>query len=328
MNIPLLAAKELVKCFPLRKEHGFGRQAELRAVDGVSLALYDGETVGIAGESGCGKSTMARMLCGLLPPDSGTVQFRGTGLTMLDREQRLTYRRAVQMIFQDPFSSLNPRLRIGDAIAEPLALHTALPAEVRRAQTAELMTRVGLSADLYDRFPHEFSGGQRQRIGIARALAASPQILIADEPVSSLDISIQAQIINLLLELKASRNLTMLIISHDLNVLRHLCDRIAVMYLGTLVELAPARSLMSDCRHPYTAMLLEAIPRLHAATPSFLPCTESSISTETTDHRQGCRFHPRCPHARELCRNNRPVLHETAPGHWTACHRSTELFRD
>lgn len=327
MNTPILESAALSKTFALRSDTARpGASRLLKAVDQVSLALLQGETLGIAGESGCGKSTLARMLTGLLAPDSGTINFQGHDLNSLTPEQRTLFRRSVQMIFQDPFSSLNPRIRIGDAIAEPIVIHNLAPRHDVRQRATKLMDQVGLSADLYDRFPHEFSGGQRQRIGIARALAVEPTILVADEPVSSLDISIQAQIINLLQELKAQHGLTLAIISHDLGVLRHMCDRIAVMYLGAIVELAPTSRLFERCRHPYTEALLAAIPSMHAAQERSCSRLPNDLPSPASGIPGGCRFHPRCAYTREICRLQSPDLVEQSAGHRAACHRSAELF--
>lgn len=327
MTPHILSADSVSKSFAMKGSLA-GKQTKvfLKAVDQVSLGLLQGETLGIAGESGCGKSTIAKLISGLLTPDSGTVRFQGTEISQLDHNSLQEFRRSVQMVFQDPFSSLNPRMRIGDAIAEPLLIHQLCSRQELRDTTLLLMDQVGLSVDQYDRFPHEFSGGQRQRIGIARALAARPQILVADEPVSSLDISIQAQIINLLQELKQQHGLTLLMVSHDLGVLRHISDRIAVMYLGTVVELAPALELFRQCRHPYSQALLAAIPRIHRTPESTVPPLRSHELPSSTDLPRGCRFHPRCPYAEELCRDKIPPLQEHRPGHASACHFSDKIF--
>jgi peptide/nickel transport system ATP-binding protein len=318
----LLSATNLVKTF---KVSGQSRSTRtLTAVDQVSLHLAAGETLGIAGESGCGKSTLAKIMAGLLIPDGGSVFYKGTQLNQLGKNDQTVFRRKTQMIFQDPFSSLNPRMRIGDSISEPLKI-AGMPAPLQRPELTRIMEAVGLQSDAINRFPDEFSGGQRQRIGIARALAASPDILIADEPVSSLDISIQAQIINILLQMKLDFRLSMMIVSHNLLVLRHICDRIIIMYLGAIVESGPASELFHHCRHPYTEALIAAIPGLNL---SLSPTAEllqddlpSALSIPT-----GCRFHPRCRHAVELCRHEVPKMLEQAQGHTVACHLSKQLF--
>lgn len=319
---PILTGTGLVKKFKLSS-----RQASaniLTALDGVDLQLEAGESLGVAGESGCGKSTLAKIMAGLMKPDHGTVSYKGTLLSELTGDKRSPFRRSVQMIFQDPFSSLNPRMRIGDSISEPLHI-TGMSPDLQREEVIRIMSAVGLDANFKDRFPDEFSGGQRQRIGIARALAANPEILIADEPVSSLDISIQAQIINLLLQMRNDFNLSMMIISHNLMVLRHICDRIVIMYLGIVVECAPASNLFQRCRHPYTEALLAAIPGLgnkqNPGTRMLNGDLPSPIAIP-----EGCRFHPRCRYATGICRQEVPLLAEYASGHTAACHLSSRLY--
>lgn len=318
---PLLNAIDLRKGFKVSSRN---RKQTLTALDGVSLHLSAGETLGIAGESGCGKSTLAKIMAGLLAPDSGSVQYKGTPLVQLDRATGTVFRRKTQMIFQDPFSSLNPRMRIGDSIAEPLKI-AGVSLSRQRAELARLMEAVGLPGDAASRFPDEFSGGQRQRIGIARALASSPEILIADEPVSSLDISIQAQIINILLQMKHDFSLSMMIVSHNLLVLRHICDRIIIMYLGAIIECGPASAIFKRCRHPYTEALIAAIPGLNSETAAKDKLLHDDLPSALSIP-AGCRFHPRCRYAVDRCRLEIPLLKEYAPGHVAACHLSNTLY--
>ncbi|GFE61312.1 ABC transporter ATP-binding protein [Geobacter sp. AOG2] len=323
-NQPLLGGVKLRKQF--RVSAGPASQTGvLTAVDEVDVEIARGETVGIAGESGCGKSTLAKLLAGLLPSDGGEVRYRGTAIDTLSPAERKQFRQRTQMIFQDPFSSLNPRMRIGDSIAEPLVIAGGASRQAIRAKMLELLESVGLKAEHADRFPNEFSGGQRQRIGIARALASSPEIIIADEPVSSLDISIQAQIINLLQAMKSEHHLTMIIVSHDLSVLRHVCDRVLVMYLGVIVESAPAAQLFQHFQHPYTEALIAAIPRI-AGQRRDAPVLLADDLPSPLAIPGGCRFHPRCRYAAEICRTTPPPLEEKRDGHFAACHLSRDIF--
>ena len=321
-QFPLLCAVELRKTFKVSSQGHSTRI--LTALDQVSLQLSSGETLGIAGESGCGKSTLAKIMAGLLTPDAGSVIYNGTPLSQLGQDDRKIFRRKTQMIFQDPFSSLNPRMRVGDSISEPFKI-AGLPVPLQRSELARIMAAVGLPDHAVNRFPDEFSGGQRQRIGIARALAASPEILIADEPVSSLDISIQAQIINILLQMKLDFALSMMIVSHNLLVLRHICDRIIIMYLGAVVECGPASELFDRCRHPYTEALIAAIPGLQVSAAARSELLRDDLPSALSIP-SGCRFHPRCRHAVDLCRQEVPNMVEYASGHTAACHLSGILY--
>ncbi len=319
---PIIEIRGLRKQFT-HKPSPFLPGQTVTAVDRVDLVITPGETVGLAGESGCGKSTLARMVMGLTTPTAGEILFRGKQLDALRGDDLTEFRKSVQMIFQDPFSSLNPRMRVGEIIAEPLRIHRLVPREDARETVHGLMERVGISPDLYDRYPHEFSGGQRQRIGIARALAVSPQVVIADEPLSALDISIQAQIMNLLLELQKSLGLAYLLISHDLAVIRHLSDRVAIMYLGNIVEESESEKIFTNCRHPYTEALLSAIPGL-VRTGSRQTRRDSDNAAPAAGI--GCRFRTRCPYSKELCHTTEPPLEEKTPGHKAACHFSHDLY--
>jgi peptide/nickel transport system ATP-binding protein len=316
----ILEARGLSKQFHLSASP-FAAARTITAVDNVSLSLGQGETLGLAGESGCGKSTVARMMMGLLEPTSGELLFNGKSLA----EAGTDFRKTVQMVFQDPYSSLNPRMRIGEIIAEPIVIHRLAPKMEIRETVLEIMSRVGLPAGQYDRYPHEFSGGQRQRIGIARALAVKPQVIIADEPLSALDISIQAQIINLFIDLQKSFGLSYLIISHDLAVIRHLSTRVAIMYLGRIVEQGRTDDFFSCPLHPYSRGLLSAIPDLDNKTGKPSVAIQGDIPSPVSPP-SGCHFHPRCPYRQEICFEVSPPLEEKKKGHLAACHFSRELF--
>jgi oligopeptide transport system ATP-binding protein len=318
MTEALLAARELVKHFPVRDWLG-RRRAAVRAVDGVSLEIGRGETLGLVGESGCGKSTLGRVLLRLIEADSGAISFTGRDVRALNGTELRRLRAEAQMVFQDPYASLNPRMTIGDALAEPLALHDTVPPAQRPGRVAELLTLVGLRPGQARRYPHEFSGGQRQRIGIARALAANPKLLVCDEPVSALDVSIQAQIINLLQALKRRFGLSLLFIAHDLAVVRHVADRVAVMYLGRIVETAPTARLFSAPRHPYTRALLAAVPIPDPALRRERVLLTGEIPSPLAPP-SGCRFHTRCDFAQARCSTDDPVLEDDGDGHAAACH--------
>ncbi|NVN98302.1 MAG: ATP-binding cassette domain-containing protein [Geobacteraceae bacterium] len=295
----------------------------INALNGVNLSLCKGETLGIAGESGCGKSTIAKIILGLEEPTSGEVFFQGTNINCFSKAEKLKFRRNVQMVFQDPYSSLNPRMRVGEIIGEPLTIHGLARGQELRQRVLALMEQVGLSQEHFDRYPHQFSGGQRQRIGVARALALTPEIIIADEPLSALDISIQAQIINLFIDLQKRLGLSYILISHDLAVIRHLSTKVAVMYLGRVVELAKAEDIFSGSLHPYTKALLAAIPGFNTD-PGHMPLIEGDIPLSVTPL-AGCPFHPRCPFRKDLCKELLPELEEKRDHHFAACHFSCEL---
>ncbi len=320
----LLEVRDLCKYFPIRKGL-FSRVAgHVRAVDGVSFDLRSGETLGLVGESGCGKTTTGRCLLRLIEPSSGTVRFSGREVTGLAAGELRALRREMQIVFQDPYSSLNPRLTIGSMLAEPLAIHGLARGAAARDRVAELLTLVGMSPDHARRYPHEFSGGQRQRLGIARALAVKPRMLVLDEPVSALDVSIQAQIVNLLQDLQRDLGLTYLFVAHDLSVVEHISTRVAVMYLGRIVELADRETLYRDARHPYTRSLLSAVPVPDPDRRSQRIVLKGDVPSPARPP-SGCRFHPRCPLAAERgelarCSSEDPVLREISPGHWAACH--------
>jgi len=320
----LLSVENLSKAFRVNPERPGAPKQLLRAVDGVSFALQSGETLGLVGESGCGKSTIAKLLLRLIEPDAGTIRFDGREVTGIARRDMHVLRRDMQMIFQDPYSSLNPRMRVGEIIGEPLVIHGMSADKGSREQVLDLMRKVGLSPEHYDRYPHEFSGGQRQRIGIARTLVVQPRLVVADEPVSALDLSIQAQIVNLLQDLQEEFGLTYLFISHDLGIIEHVCDRVAVMYLGRIVEMADVEQLYLRPRHPYTEALMNAVPvpdpNRHRRRQVLAGEIPSPINPPA-----GCHFHPRCPYARDICRQDYPPLIEQIQGHLAACHFSSDV---
>ena len=319
---PLVRLTGIKKYFPITQGIIFQREVgRVHAVDGVDLEVYPGETLGVVGETGCGKSTLARLICRLLPVTEGTVEFEGRDITNLKGGRLRTLRREVQMIFQDPYSSLNPRKRVGAIIGDPFEIHNIAEGKERKQRVQELMEVVGLNPEHYNRFPAEFSGGQRQRIGVARALALRPKLIICDEPVSALDVSIQAQVINLLEDLQDEFRLTYVFIAHDLSVVRHVSNRVAVMYLGKVVELADAKRLYAEPKHPYSGALLSAVP---VADPDLAGQRERVILLgdvpSPIDPPSGCRFHPRCPKAQQRCVDEVPPLEVKASGDLAACH--------
>jgi oligopeptide/dipeptide ABC transporter ATP-binding protein len=319
MNELLLDVKDLVKNFPLKKTRLFQEQRYLYAVNGVNFHLNKGETLGLVGESGCGKTTTGRVILRLIEPTAGVINFQGQDVADLKDKNLKDFRRCAQMIFQDPFASLNPRMTVGDIVGEPLLVHGIGTANDRADRVAEVLDKVGLEPAYMRRFPHEFSGGQRQRIGIARVLTLNPQLIIADEPVSALDVSIQAQIINLLVRLQEELQLSYLFVSHDLAVVEHISDRVAIMYLGKIVEIAPGQSIYNEPRHPYTQALLTAIP---------VPDPKSTLQRtplkgdipNPADPPSGCTFRTRCPLAKKICSEEIPVMKKVGGEHYAACH--------
>jgi oligopeptide transport system ATP-binding protein len=322
MTAPLLEVTDLVKHFPIKSGVVVDREVgRVKAVDGVSITIAEGETLGLVGESGCGKSTLSRAILQLTAPTSGSVRFEGQELVGRSRRAMRPLRRQMQMIFQDPYASLNPRKRVGQIIGEPMELHGIASGRDVTTRVRDLLDRVGLQAEHAERYPHEFSGGQRQRIGIARALALKPKLIIADEPVSALDVSVQAQIINLLKDLQAEFGLAYLFVAHDLGVVRHVSDRVAVMYLGRVVEMTDARALYRQPLHPYSHALLSAVPvpdpRANAARERLVL---EGDPPSPIDPPPGCHFHTRCPRVGDDCRVDDPALRELVPNHVAACH--------
>jgi oligopeptide transport system ATP-binding protein len=315
---PLLEVRDLRKHFPVRSGLLQRAHGAVHAVDGVSFDLAAGETLGVVGESGCGKTTLGRLVLRLIEPSAGTIRFAGDDLLGLDGEALRRKRRELQLVFQDPFGSLNPRLRVGAIVGEGLEVHGLAHGAARRDRVLQVLERVGLRADAYDRYPHEFSGGQRQRIGIARALAVEPRLVVADEPVSALDVSIQAQIVNLLQDLQEERGLAYLFIAHDLRVVEHISHRVAIMYLGRIVELSESRELYANPRHPYTRALLSAVPEIDPTARRERIALRGEVPSPINPP-TGCRFHPRCAFAEARCRNEEPVL-QGRDDHRVACH--------
>ena len=324
----LLEVRDLKKHFPI--ERGLLRRVVgyVRAVDGVSFAIREGETLGLVGESGCGKTTVGRLILRAMEPTAGQIYYRHRGemveLTRVSRREMKPFRREMQIIFQDPFSSLSPRMTVMDIVAEPLRIHGVAKGDELRSRVRELLECVGMKVQHMNRYPYAFSGGQRQRIGIARALALNPRFIVCDEPVSALDVSIQAQVLNLLSDLQKQLGLTYLFISHDLSVVEHISDRVAVMYLGGIVELAPSLELYDNPRHPYTEALLSAVPASDPDAVSRRILLAGDVPSPSAPP-PGCKFHPRCPYVRDLCQSKVPEWQEVSPGHWVACHRLDEL---
>jgi peptide/nickel transport system ATP-binding protein len=323
----LIEARGLTKRFVKRPDLAgriagrFGADSSeetVHAVDGVDLAIAKGEVVGLVGESGCGKSTLGRMIAGLLEPTEGEVLFKGRNRANISGAEARAVRLAVQMIFQDPYASLNPRMRVDAIVGEAPRVHGLVPRAKLDSAIDEQLLRVGLSPDVKRRYPHQFSGGQRSRIGIARALAVAPEVLVCDEAIAALDVSIQAQILNLFMDLRTSLDLTYLFISHDLGVVEHISDRVVIMYLGRIVEMAPTAELFAGPNHPYAQALLAEVPRLDARKRTFHPVKGEIPSP--LDPPPGCHFHPRCPHAGPRCRTEAPALKTIAPGRLSACH--------
>ena len=319
MDAPLLDVRELAVTYSLPSQSLLRAARRFNAVDGVNLSVGRGESVGLVGETGCGKSSLSRAICGLAPVTSGSVRFKGIDTGSVGKAERRTIRRDMQMIFQDPGGSLNPRMRVGRLIAEPLEIHGIGDRQRRREEVLGMLDAVGLSAGDADRFPHEFSGGQRQRIAIARAVVVKPALILADEPVSALDVSLQAQILNLIAELRKRLGLALLFVSHDLHVVRRLCSRVAVMYLGQIVESGPTDSVLVSPRHPYTRELVASSPMPNPDQPIRLVARAGEPPNPASPP-AGCRYHPRCPHATDICTAEPPVAETIAAGRSVACH--------
>ena len=324
MTTPLLEVNGLKKYFPIKKGFFARTVGQVRAVDGVSFSVQPGEVLGLVGESGCGKTTAGRALLRLIEPTAGSVKYNGREITGLSRRDMRPLRRQMQIIFQDPYSSLNPRQTVGSMLREVLAVHGLAKGPAARDRVAELLRIVGMSPAHASRYPHEFSGGQRQRLGIARALAVEPSLIVADEPISALDVSIQAQVINLMRDLQRQMNLTYVFITHNLSVVEHISDRVAVMYLGRIVEQAPSAELYRSPKHPYTTALLSAIPEPDPERARARIVLKGDVPSPASPP-SGCHFHPRCPMAQARCASEDPALREVAPGHWSACHFAEQV---
>ena len=316
---PLLEVRDLVKHFPIRKSLFGKARARVHAVDGISLDIAPAETLGLVGESGCGKSTAGKVILRLIEPTSGSIRLEGRDITTLGAGEMLAVRREMQVVFQDPYSSLNPRMPAGEIVGEPFINYGIGGASERRDRVASLFRKVGLRPEQMARYPHEFSGGQRQRLGIARALALGPKLIIGDEPVSALDVSVQAQVVNLLMDLQAELGLSYLFIAHDLAVVEHISHRVAVMYLGKIVEIAPRRSLFGQPQHPYTEALLESVPATRPGLRRERKTLTGDVPSPIAPP-SGCRFHTRCPYAIPRCSQEEPLLHAVGEGHQVACH--------
>ena len=315
----LLEIRNLKKHFPVGEGLFSRNKGAVKAVDGVSLTVEEGETLGIVGESGCGKSTLGRTILRLVEPTSGEIYFQEKNLLAMSQRELRDTRRQMQIIFQDPYASLNPRMRVGDIVGEGLEIHKLAKRKAKRDRVIELLNQVGLREDHYNRYPHEFSGGQRQRIGIARALAVSPKFIVADEPVSSLDVSIQAQIINLLQELQEKMHLTYFFISHDLRVVEHISHRVAIMYLGKIVEIAKSETIYQDAKHPYTRALLSAVPMPDTSRKKERTILQGDVPSPVHPP-PGCTFHPRCAYREAICDQIEPPLDFAGNGHGVSCH--------
>ncbi|HEY9775472.1 MAG TPA: dipeptide ABC transporter ATP-binding protein [Planktothrix sp.] len=316
----LLEVRDLKKHFPIKKGFFNKQVGAVRALDGVNLDVFAGETLGLVGESGCGKSTLGRVMLRLLPSTSGTVTFDGKNVLAADSREMKSLRREMQIVFQNPYASLDPRMTVGQIIAEPFEVHKVAVGRELREKVLALLQLVGLSSEMADRYPHEFSGGQRQRIGIARALALKPRLIVADEPVSALDVSVQAQILNLLIDLRRDFHLTYVFIAHNLDVVRYISDRIAVMYLGKIVELGACQDVYSTPLHPYTQALISAAPVPDPEVDRSKRIILQGDLPSPANPPSGCSFHTRCPLVQDLCRSETPLLREITPGHQSACH--------